>query len=106
MRIETSAGGERLAVSRNISKTGLLMATATELEIGAPVSLKFRMDPLGPSEHAVNGAIVRFEPNPEDPDGLWPYMVAVEFAEPDSMLEAILEEIDKGSTPPPPGDPG
>jgi len=103
MRVETTAGGDRLAVSRNISKTGLLMATATKLEPGGVVTLTFKMEPVGPSEHTVKGSIVRFETNDQDPDGLWPYMVAVEFGKPDQMLEAILTEIgadkDSGSSP-------
>lgn len=82
MRIETSAVGERLAVSRNMSRTGLLMATATVLEVGAPVKIAYRETAEGKEERAIEGRIVRFEPNRDDPDGLWPYMVAVEFSDP------------------------
>ncbi len=104
MRIESTAEGERLAVSRNISRVGLLMATATKLELGAPVTLKFRMAPVGPTEHVVPGTIVRFQSNDEDPDGLWPFMVAVEFDEPDPLLEGILEEVGAEVDEAPPGD--
>jgi hypothetical protein len=103
MRVETTAEGNRLAVSRNISRTGLLMATATKLEPGGTVTLTFKMEPIGPREHTVEGTIVRFEANEQDPDGLWPYMVAVEFVEPDPRLEAILREAgaeaDPGASP-------
>lgn len=99
MRVETTAAGERLAVSRNISRTGLLMATAARLELGAPVTLRFRLEPHGPREHSVEGRIVRFAPNDEDPDGLWPFMVAVEFAEPSALLEAVLLELEDGAAP-------
>jgi hypothetical protein len=70
------------------------MATAAELQVGAPVTIKFRMEPVGPKEHVVQGAIVRFEDNDDDADGLWPYMVAVEFLSPDPLLETIVQDLD------------
>lgn len=101
MRIEPTDAGEHIAVSRNISSVGLLMATATKLELGAPVTLRFRMAPAGPPEHVVPGTIVRFLSNEEDPDGLWPHKVAVEFDEPDPKLESILLSIGAESEEPP-----
>jgi hypothetical protein len=82
MRLETTAGGDELAVSRNVSRTGLLMATATRLEVGAPVTVTYREEPEGEEERTIQGRIVRFESNQDDPEGLWPYMVAIEFLEP------------------------
>ena len=82
MRLETMVGGERLAVSRNMSRTGLLMAAATLLEVGAPVKITYRGAAEGTAERTIAGRIVRFETNTDDPDGLWPYMVAVEFSDP------------------------
>jgi len=100
MRLETTQGGGHLAVSRNISRTGLLTATAAKLEVGAPVTVKFRMEPVGPSEHVVHGAIVRFEDNKDDPNGLWPYWVAIEFAAPSPLLEEVVKDLEtKGTVP-------
>lgn len=82
MRLETTEGGERLAVSRNVSETGLLIATTTRLEVGAPIKITYREEPEDEEDHIVEGRIVRFERNEDDPKGLWPFMVAVEFSKP------------------------
>jgi len=84
MRIETTKGGEQLAVSRNVSETGLLIATGTRLEVGAPIKITYREEREDKEEHSVEGRIVRFDRNEDDPVGLWPYMVAVEFSKPPS----------------------
>ena len=77
-------------MSRNISRTGMLVATAAKLALGAPVVVKFRLEPAEADTRVLEGTIVRFEKNDEDPGGLWPYMVAVEFDEPDPMLESMV----------------
>jgi hypothetical protein len=91
MRFEGD-GDSPQAVSRNISTSGVLMATARELDVGHAVTLRFRVTLKDDEEHVIKGTIVRFEKNQEDPDSLWPFMVAVEFGQPTPVLEPLIEE--------------
>lgn len=78
MRLESKEGGPGFAVSRNISASGSLIATASELKVGAPVTLRLQFHREDP-ERWVEGTIVRVTPNAEDPYGMWPYLVGVHF---------------------------
>lgn len=84
-----------MAISRNVSDTGMLVATAARLEEGDPVTVTFRTRP-GQPEQLAEGVIVRREDNVEDPDGLWPHRVAVEFKEPHAELEPMLRQLEQG----------
>ena len=77
MRLEAEGNDPGLAVSRNLSTSGMLMATATKLEVGAPVRITFRVGEE--DEHTAEGSIVRVGTNDEDPHGLWPFVIAVQF---------------------------
>lgn len=92
MRVEPKAGGETLAMSQNISRTGVLMASAEALEINARVSVTVRVPAHGEQEHEVSGRVVRVEKNDQDPEGLWPHHVAVEFESQIPELEPFLAE--------------
>jgi hypothetical protein len=92
MKLETPDEPHGVAVSRNVSGKGLLMATADELDIGKPVTVTFRLSGDAP-ERTVQGTIVRSEVNSDDPDGLWPYRVAVQFAETLDELEPTLRDL-------------
>ncbi|MFW6052158.1 MAG: PilZ domain-containing protein [Myxococcota bacterium] len=93
MRVEPKAGGETLAMSQNISRTGLLMATAEDLEIGASVDVTLRLPTQDAQDHQVSGRVVRVERNDRDPEGLWPHLVAVEFRSEVPELEPLLQEV-------------
>jgi len=92
MKLEAPALEDGVAVSRNVSNTGLLMVTAKRLEIGAPITVTFQMT-LSVPERTVDARIVRCEPNPET-SGLFPYRIAVEFTEPHADLEALLRDVE------------
>ena len=92
MRFEGGPDDAPQAVSRNISQTGLLMATARKLDLGASVKLVFRVSLDDETEHELIGRIVRSEQNSDDPNGLWPYWVAVEFEEAAPELEPLIQE--------------
>lgn len=101
MRFKPKDGGATIAVSHNVSKSGMLMATAERLEEGAPVKARFQVPP-NDEEHELHGHVVRFEQNEHDPDGLWPYRVAVAFSEVHPELEPLLEaSLERQSQPPP-----
>lgn len=96
MRFEDGSGTGTQAISRNVSKRGMLMATAQELEIGTEVTLVFRTSLADPTEHKVAGKIVRAMANDDDPEGLWPHWVAIDFALPADELEHLIEDASQG----------
>jgi hypothetical protein len=83
---------EGMAVSHDTSLTGMLINVATQLAVGTEVTLAFRVPPDHPSEHRVKGKILRVTPNTDDPYGLWPQRMAVEFDEPQPGIEASVRE--------------
>jgi hypothetical protein len=94
LKVDTPASSDGVAVSRNISETGVLMLSATKLDPGSPVTVTFRVERSGP-ERTVQAKIVRMERNTGDTTGIWPWRVAVEFAEPMPELDPLLREAAK-----------
>lgn len=80
-----------MAVSHDTSQKGIQLATATPLDVGAMVMVTFRVPPDGGLERRVKGRVIRVEQNVDDPYGLWPQKVAVEFDEQHPDLENLLE---------------
>jgi hypothetical protein len=87
----TGSEVDGIAVNRNISATGMLVGLSTRLEVGAAVELRFSVPASTEAEHLVRGRVVRIEPNTEDPDGMFPYRMAVAFDDPDPALVPALE---------------
>ncbi|MBI4702438.1 MAG: PilZ domain-containing protein [Deltaproteobacteria bacterium] len=93
MSVDSDPLQDGLAVSQNISKSGLLMATAAKLEVGATVTVTFQLTRRDPVQRRIEGRIVRIQANAEDPEGLWPSFVAVAFDEAAPEIEPLLEEL-------------
>jgi len=91
MRLESKEGVPGFAVSRNLSTTGSLIATASELAVGAPITLRLQLR-REDAERWVQGTIVRLVPNADDPHGIWPYLVAVRYAAELPDLEPLLRQ--------------
>jgi len=89
MRLATQDGEPGFAVSRNISASGSLIATAAALAVGAPITLRLQFS-RDDEERWVEGSIVRVVPNTEDPHGMWPYLVGVRFASAMPEIEPLL----------------
>ena len=89
MKLDHDQGEESVAVSRNVSERGVLMATAADLAEGTTVSVTFQPS-RGSEERQVDAVIVRCESNDRDPDGLWPYRDAIAFADP---LPDLADEL-------------
>ena len=79
VKVSTGQLRDALAVSHNVSAGGMLVALSAKLEPGEAISISFHLPPDGGEERTVKGRITRIEDNTEDPDGVWPYRVAVEF---------------------------
>jgi hypothetical protein len=84
-----------MAVNQNISAGGMLIRISTRLEQGQTVTLRFRVPPELREERELKGTILRIEANKEDPDGMFPYRIAVEFEALDAALVPHLEEAER-----------
>ena len=81
-----------LAVTRNISWSGVLMVVGANLEAGERVELTLQIP--GAEARKLPGVIVRAEVNEEDPDGLWKYRLAIQFDDPVHDLEEAFERLE------------
>lgn len=100
IRVTTDTLEGVIAVSRDASVGGLLMSAPNlgddALAVGAKIELTFALPPVDgapPLDQKVTGSIVRLEPNPDDPEGPWPFRVAVRFDAPLAELEGPLSDI-------------
>lgn len=88
---------EGVAVGHDASARGIAMVTASRLHVGASVTVHLQLSPEAPSERVVKGHVVRVEQNTEDPDGLWPHRLAIEFEEADPEVGRALAALaDRG----------
>lgn len=100
IQVEAGSDVNMLAVSRNISLSGVLVIVGAKLDEGARVTLTIAV-PTENEERELAGEIVRVEVNEEDPDGLWRYRLAIRFDEPVPDLEPVLERLEERLPPPP-----
>jgi hypothetical protein len=91
LEVEGLEGG--VAVSHDASDNGLLLVTSSSVPVGTSLQITLTVPPGGPVVVPVTATVVRVTRNDEDPDGLWPYKMAVAFAEPVPDLEAYLEQL-------------
>ncbi len=80
---------EGIAVTHNASQGGVLMVTASTLAPGSEVHITLRT-PDTQEVHELAGHVVRVEANTDDPHGLWPHRLAIEFDHPVPELEWAL----------------
>jgi hypothetical protein len=80
-----------MALNHNISAGGMLIAVSSKFEPDATVRVTFRMPPDDGDEHVIEGRVLRIEENRDDPEGIWPYRVAVVFDTVDEDLVPFLE---------------
>jgi hypothetical protein len=81
------------AVSHDASDNGLLLVCSGTPEIGSTIRVTLVIPPGGNVEVTVPATVVRVTRNDEDPDGLWPNKMAVQFQEPVEKLEAYLAQL-------------
>src|SRR5687768_14373483 len=90
-RIEQGSPDEpHLAVGHDMSQKGSLMVTNAAIAIGAHISVFLRIPPDAETERCIGATVLRCGPNEADPEGFWPYHIAVEFDEADPELEELL----------------
>ncbi|HEY3235810.1 MAG TPA: PilZ domain-containing protein [Polyangiaceae bacterium] len=76
-----------VAITHNASRNGLLIVTARKVSEG-PIGVRFHW-PTGETAGRVTGRVLRSEVNADDPNGLWPFAIAVEFESPLPDIEAL-----------------
>lgn len=80
----------QLAVGHDMSQKGSLLVTDVELQVGADIVLHVQIPPEAGDERRMEARVVRCDRNDADPNGLWPYRIAVEFTKADPGLEKEL----------------
>jgi hypothetical protein len=87
--VKVDALREGIAVTHDASSRGVLMLTASTLDAGSTVEIGLKL-PGEPEPRRVSGRVIRIEENPEDPHGLWPHRMAIEFDQPQPDLEWVV----------------
>lgn len=77
----------RLGITRDASRTGMLMATPSRFEIGEEFSLTLY---LGNNTERVRGRVRRIETTSPRSNEMWRYRLAVEFVEPLEVPVSVL----------------
>lgn len=95
VQMEAGEDIKMLAVSRNISVSGMLVIVGASLGVGERVELTLQVP--GEDDRKLGGEIVRVEANEEDPDGLWRHKLAVAFDEDVAELATAFERLEKKS---------
>jgi hypothetical protein len=91
VRLDAEELGECMGVTKNVSQRGVLLCSADKFVVGAPVTIELHLEPGKAEPRRLAGTIVRLTPNDEDPGGLWPYKMAVEFDDPDPI---VVDRVD------------
>lgn len=82
----------RLAIGHDMSQGGALLVTSSTPAPGDRVQLFVRVPPNAEDEREIRAKVLRVEANSEDPNGIWPFQIALEFDEPQPELEATMRE--------------
>jgi hypothetical protein len=82
-----------MAVSHDASDNGLLLVCQSTLPVGTAVCITLRIPPGGPVAVPVSAKVVRISKNDDDPDGIWPYKMAVRFDQPVPHFEEYLSQV-------------
>lgn len=83
-------------MSKDASEGGMFLSSSEPLAVGGAVRVTFTVIESGsPRTYEAAATIVRMEPNVDDPDGLWPFRVAVRFEAPIPGLAATLAEMQR-----------
>ena len=85
---------EGIALTHDASPHGVLMVTASKLDVGSTIELSLKLPAPHGTLHRLHGRVVRVEPNQADPHGLWPYRIAVELEPSAPELDRLLSIVE------------
>jgi hypothetical protein len=80
-----------MAINHNMGPGGMLIASSAELAAGTEVTCSFVV-PSSSKQQQIKGHVIRVEKNADDPDGMWPYRIALAFDEVEDDLVPLLEQ--------------
>ena len=89
--VDVGNGVKRAAMIRDLSVTGVLMLTVARVSIGDDITLQLYLTGDPNKAREVKGRVVRDERRSFETSDMWPYAVAVHFAEP--FPEGELEDV-------------
>ncbi len=75
-----------------MSQGGALLVTSSKPAPGDKVQLFVRVPPNAENEREISATVRRVEPNSADPNGIWPFQIALEFDEHQPELESLMRE--------------
>lgn len=90
--VTTGDAQKTLAVAKDASQSGIAISSPVGVVKGARVTLTFRVPPDSGPERTISGTVARHEHNPDDPNGMWPFRIGIEFDEPIPELEHLLSQ--------------
>jgi serine/threonine protein kinase len=82
-----------VAITHDVSSTGMLLLSRSAPELGARIDLRFCLSGQVERTFEISASVIRLLPNDEDPDGLWRYQLAVEFTQPQPDMTPLLSEV-------------
>jgi hypothetical protein len=88
VRTPDGRGGD--AVTYDASDKGLMLLAPFSIPLGESVRVTMQLAPGEGDARVVSGTVVRAGKNQDDPEGLWPFRLAVEFDEETPDIEAHL----------------
>ena len=80
-----------VTMTKNVAPSGLLVMTAVSLEVGERVQITYDSGAEDSTALNAEGRIVRVEKNEDERASQFPYLAAVEFADPQPEIETLLE---------------
>lgn len=89
--VDLGTGVKRAAMIRDLSVTGVLMMTVARVNIGDEITLYLYLTGDPNQAREVKGRVVRDERRSVEMSDMWPYAVAVQFAE--AFPEQELEDV-------------
>jgi hypothetical protein len=95
--VDLGNGAKRTAMIRDLSVTGAMMMTRARVNIGDEITLYMYLTGDPNQSREVKGRVVRDERRSVEMSDLWPYAVAVHFAEPfpENELADVRELAEK-----------
>ncbi len=82
----------RFGVSRDLSATGMLLATPSKFEVGEELALTVYL--AGNVSRSIHGRVTRVEINPYQSNEPWRYKLALVYDEPDPDLRERCAHMD------------
>ena len=79
-----------LGVAHDVSQKGASAVVARKLEVDQPVVFVVRVPPEGEEDWYLRARVLRCDRNEADPNGLWRFKAAFEFADAVPRLEEAL----------------